>query len=361
MSAPACLLVRILRDPATAAGLTQKDWDLLIRQARSANLLARLALRLRAGQVEIPGRPRIHLDSAAAIAEKNRRDVLWEVRWIEKALARLELPIILLKGAAYTVTGLPISHGRLYNDIDFMVPKERLDEVERALLLGGWVTTHHNAYDQRYYRKWMHELPPLRHITRLSVLDVHHNILPETAPLHPDPARLRAAAMPVPGRGRLYTLSPADMILHSATHLFHDGELENGLRDLVDLDGLLRHYARTDTFWTGLARRSLELELHRPLWYALHYSRELLGTPVPAAMPAELARAAPAAPLRAAMDALLRRGLLPGHKSCADAFTGLARWCLYVRSHHLRMPPHLLLPHLIRKAWRRRVRGEADH
>jgi len=28
-------------------------------------------------------------------------------------------------------------------------------------------------------------------------------------------------------------------------------------------------------------------------------------------------------------------------------------WLMFVRSHWLRMPPHLLLPHLARKSWRR--------
>ena len=31
----------------------------------------------------------------------------------------------------------------------------------------------------------------------------------------------------------------------------------------------------------------------------------------------------------------------------------LRNWLLYVRSHWLRMPPHLLLPHLLRKSMRR--------
>jgi len=33
--------------------------------------------------------------------------------------------------------------------------------------------------------------------------------------------------------------------------------------------------------------------------------------------------------------------------------TGFARWLLYVRSHALRMPLYLAVPHLIRKAWMR--------
>jgi hypothetical protein len=33
-------------------------------------------------------------------------------------------------------------------------------------MLAGWAATHHDAYDQRYYRQWMHELPPMQPYAR---------------------------------------------------------------------------------------------------------------------------------------------------------------------------------------------------
>jgi hypothetical protein len=51
------------------------------------------------------------------------------------------------------------------------------------------------------------------------------------------------------------------------------------------------------------------------------------------------------------MDALFGRALAPEHASCADGLTGLARELLYIRGHWLRMPLHLLLPHLFHKAF----------
>ena len=50
--------------------------------------------------------------------------------------------------------------------------------AEAALMLDGWASGHRSAYDQRYYRTWMHELPPMQHIQRGTVLDVHHAIAP---------------------------------------------------------------------------------------------------------------------------------------------------------------------------------------
>ncbi len=239
-----------------------------------------------------------------------------------------------------------------------MVPRESLEAVERKLLIYGWVPSHRDAYDQRYYRQWMHELPPFQHVKRQSILDVHHSILPQTARLHPDPEQLRTAAVRVEGYADVRVLCPEDMVLHSATHLFHDGELEHGLRDLVDLDLLLRHFSDS-AFWDRLVPRAERLELLRPLFYALRYATRLLATPVPAHVIEAAAAGRPANALRGVMDQLFTKGLMPHHPMSDAAFTGLARWTLYVRSHYLRMPPHLLLPHLARKAVRRHVRNEA--
>ncbi|MFV0275693.1 MAG: hypothetical protein ACK5HY_00675 [Parahaliea sp.] len=52
------------------------------------------------------------------------------------------------------------------------------------------------------------------------------------------------------------------------------------------------------------------------------------------------------------MDFLFLRAFTPCHSSSRLPLTGLAHFALYVRSHYLRMPLRLLLPHLLRKAWR---------
>jgi hypothetical protein len=41
-----------------------------------------------------------------------------------------------------------------------LVPRERLDDVQEALLAAGWEWVKEDAYDDLYYRRWMHELPP---------------------------------------------------------------------------------------------------------------------------------------------------------------------------------------------------------
>ena len=53
------------------------------------------------------------------------------------------------------------------------------------------------------------------------------------------------------------------------------------------------------------------------------------------------------------MDFCYERTLSSDHSSCRQRFTGLAEYILYIRSHYLRMPLRLLIPHLLRKALKR--------
>lgn len=345
------LILQAMRSPASAIGLSLPQWDLLIRQARRANLLARLwRLFVQHGLIEkVPHPPRQHLEWARVTAERHAQAVDAEVARIQTALAGF--PLILLKGAAYAMADLPPAAGRIFSDIDIMVPKDLLPEVESQLMAHGWMATHHDAYDQRYYRQWMHELPPLQHLRRGSVIDVHHAIVPQTMGVFPDPAKLQAAAVAVPAHPGLQVLSPVDMVLHSAAHLFYEGELFQGLRDLVDLDALLRHFSGQAGFWDALVARAEELELTRVLYYALRYTVRMLETPVPVQAMRAADAGRPGRSVRYLMDALYARALLPDHRSCRLPYTGMARKCLYIRGNWLRMPPFMLARHLLHKAF----------
>lgn len=351
------LLLRVLQSPAMALQLSPSQWDLCLRQAVSANLTATLAAVLDdAGLLDnIDAAARAHLDWAAQLARRHGQAVHWEVRQIALALRGRGIAVILLKGAAYVMAGLPAARGRLFSDIDILVPKSALNGVESDLMVHGWASGHHDPYDQRYYRDWMHELPPMQNVRRQSMIDVHHAILPPTARVHPDSELLRAAAVGIDDAGTgvtLQTLAPADMVLHSATHLFFDGESDHGIRDVVDLDRLLRHFGTAPAFWQQLPRRAAELELSRPLFYALRYCPLLLGTPVPDSVQGDIAAGGrPNRLLLAVMDAMFLRTLMPPHASCADRSSALARFALYVRGNWLRMPPLMLVRHLFHKAF----------
>lgn len=349
------LVIQVLRQPWQLPDFTPGQWDLLVRQARSAGLLARLGWLFGVHGLgsRVPLQVAAHLESALQLALAQRVEIEREVWHVRRALEPLGVSIILLKGAAYVMTGLPAAEGRLFSDTDILLPRHLLPEAEAALMQGGWATTHLAAYDQHYYRQWMHELPPLVHVRRQTALDVHHAIAPVTARIRPDSARLLSAAVCIVGSAGLATLASRDMVLHSMLHLLVNDDLSHGLRDLSDIDLLLRHFGRDPAFWEGLVPRSEELGLERVAFYGLSLAQRVLGTPVPEAVKKAAGRHAPPRMVAWMMNGLWEQVLHSPHHSTSSARMRLTLFVLYLRAHWMRMPTAMLARHLCVKMLRR--------
>ncbi|WP_326533772.1 nucleotidyltransferase domain-containing protein [Pseudorhodoferax sp.] len=333
-------LLRALRTPAEMARFGAKEWELAIQQARSSQLLGRLgALAQRAG-IEPPQVVLRHLTGMASIVQKQHDAVRWEVGRIARALAGTGEPVLLLKGTAYVMSASPAALGRVFSDVDILVQKPALARVENALQIHGWVTAAAGEYDQRYYRTWMHELPPMIHMHRQTALDVHHNLLPETAKIKTRPDLVMAARRPVQGYTNIFVPALVDQILHSACHLFHEGEWKNGLRDLSDLDLMMRKYLIDEKKIDELESRARDLNLLLPLSYAVRCAHHVFGTPLPPSAMGKFQRARK-------MDAVFIGAIRSAHHSLAGPSTRWMEAALYIRSHYLRMPLRLLVPHLV--------------
>lgn len=347
------LLLTALRAPASMSRLDLAEWDSLLRQAERCDMGAILSGLAREHKLldALPRPVRKQFDWIDVRARRHRQGVEWEVRQLAPVFKQAGLPLVLLKGAAYALADLPAASGRLFSDIDILVPFEQLGQVEGALMLDGWVSSTPDAYDQRYYREWMHELPPMQHVKRQTVLDVHHAILPRTASAKPDSRKLLNAAQEIPRHPGLRMLAPVDIVLHSAVHLFHEGEFDHGLRGLFDLHRLLGDFNATPGFWDALPRRASELDVSRSLFYALRYTTRVFGTAVPAHVLDTAAAASPGMIQLALMDRLFERVLRPSNPVRGDWFGSVARFALYIRGNWLRMPPMMLARHLFHKAF----------
>jgi hypothetical protein len=348
------VLLRVLVQPATLVELNERQWDQLLPRARAARLLGRLAAEadMRGLMDSLPPKGRDHLSAAAALAAHHELRIRWELNRIRRALGKLAVPILLLKGAAYVAASLPPAKGRIVGDLDLMVPRASLEEVEAALEASGWRTTQPDPYLQRYYRTWMHELPPLLHQQRGTVIDLHHAILPPGAHPAPDPDQLWAASRPL-GDGPFFVLAPTDMVLHSAVHLFN-GDLHHAVRNLLDVADLLKRFGSERDFWSSLVRRAAALDLGRPLYYALRYCRSLLGVSIPDTVTKEVATHGPAPAVLSIMDRMLLGALAP---TAAGAIGPRGAWLYYLRSQWLSMPLWLWTARstgLLRAWWRLR-------
>lgn len=357
------LLLSLLTRPDASLGWSEADWDLAVRAGRGAKLLGTLRVRLDSAGLlsRIPGPVAQMLEGEYRVALQRAAMANAELRGVSQALRDYDGPIVLLKGAAYSMLGLSAAHGRIFEDVDLMVPQSELQKVEDALIFAGWESETVDAYDQRYYREWSHELPPLRFPERPMQLDVHHTIVPVTARFRPDALRLFAMAQPIEG-SRYAVLHPAHRLLHAAAHVFADSDCVAKLRDLVDIDALARDWAEQSEAWSTTFAEARRAGLERPLWYALTFCHAWLQTPIPEAALRELATFAPSAPTRWWMTALLRRTLAPSAPwRDRDPVRSLAGKLLGIRYLWLRMPPRLLAYHAMNKALRtvkRRLRPE---
>ena len=351
-------LLNALRDPAGTLDLDAGAWDGLLRRARGHFLLARLGYQLDDNGLlgRIPDAARGQIQDAQARADFNQHLIRVELRSVGRVLEGLGVPLILLKGGAYAAAGLPCARGRPAADLDILVPQDRLPAVEQALTAHGWESEITDSYDQRFYRAWSHQIPPLRHKERRTELDVHHTIAPPTSRAKADAGALLADTRLL-GDSQARVLAPADMVLHAAVHLFNEEFLPTALRNLLDLHDLLGHFGADEGFWAQLSERARRHGLERPLYYGLRYCERLFDTPIPAHAKAQVDAFGPNPMVRAIMDILVPPAILPQDPERAGRGAGSARWLLFVRSHWLRMPPPLLARHLLVKTLRRATRS----
>ena len=344
----AAYFFRAIANPICTVAYREREWDYLIRLARNARLLAHLAASLRAGDAmpEVPDRAAIQLEAALTLCLQHNQVLRFELEQVLYALRGEGVPIVALKGAAYDIIGLPHARGRSAADVDILAPHKDIERVEEALRDNGWRSKKLSDYDERYYRDWSHEVPPLVHPERGVEVDLHHNILPPVCKLSPDATLLLGSTIES-DRSGLLTLGRYDMLLHAAAHLFYNGEIVNSLRELVDIDVLLRQANRSEHDWNALLRRATQLKLTLPLYYAATFSNTILGTPI-----GEFDRdMQPGTISKTLMAIFVPAALAPSRLGSRTIEERAAAWHLFVRSHYIRMPFRILAPHLAYKSW----------
>jgi hypothetical protein len=325
------ILADALRDPATTQRLDADGWTALLAIARAEQLIGTLAHRL--DGLPMPRAAARVLDDARASAAQGRAAALWEAEMARRALRDTGMPVILLKGTAYAAAGLAAGTGRSIGDLDILVPRARIDEAEALLLAAGWEWVKPDPYDDLYYRRWMHELPPLIHRDRDRMIDVHHTILPLTARITPDADALIADSIALENGLRM--LSSEDMLCHASAHLFADGDLAGGMRNLWDIHCLIGELGIV-----GLEARAAHHGLGAAVARAARHANKLYGTEIPESWR-----------VWDSHDPLYHRRLL-ARDGWGRPTRRLTRLGFYMRSHAIRMPAHMLAKHLFIK-WRK--------
>ncbi|SEA58689.1 nucleotidyltransferase domain-containing protein [Alkalimonas amylolytica] len=345
-------LIALIKEPQLAATVPKQDWVLIIRLLRKQQLLARYSHLFRQAAVfdALPAYARHHLQNAEILARKQCNQVAFEASELVTLLAPLKVTPLFLKGAAYSLAlGASIGQGRTYSDIDILVPKEAITSVEQRLALHGYFGEPMTPYDQHYYRQWTHEIPPVRHHSRGTIIDIHHNLVPPVSGRAPDISHFLTHLVTTEQGYQVLTL-PA-MTLHSIIHLLFNEEFKNGFRDLTDLHLLFLQF-KQPAQWDALFELATATGFCTELFLACRYCRSILATAFPDDFYQRLERQHGVTKNQAILDFAFKRVLAPRHPVTDNWQDKLADTLCWLRGHWLKMPVSILLWHLIVKSSR---------
>jgi len=346
------ILIQFLVKPSISNNWDSYEWHNLLQEAYLTGLVARVYWILQKQNLlgNVPEQLMWHLESANLVFSSHQQDVKLEIKGICNALKMAGITPVFLKGTAYMLANDICFHGRLFSDIDIFVPKDSLNSVEEMLKWNGWVGEKLDEHDEKYYRDWMHEIPPMTNNKTGMTIDVHHNLVPLVSRIKLSSDKLLENTI-VNEDGRK-TLAPEDKVLHSAAHLLLDSEFKHGFRDLHDLFLLITTNLDTDRdFIDKLHRRSNQLGFNLVLFYCLSLLQNLFGLGADKAVLKMCKGHALSSPFRHVTLLSFQKVLTPSPLRHRSSKYRLSSFLLFVRSHWLKMPVHILLPHLLYKAF----------
>lgn len=327
---------------------TLGQWASIVLILRNQQLLACYSLRLRNTNVfdVLPSQIQRHFLNAEVLANNHKSQVEFEAQELNDMLINTQQYLIFLKGAGYTLSDSAVGNGRVYNDVDLLVDKASIDKVEKKLALIGWISEEITEHDDKYYRKWAHEIPPMRHGKRGTIVDIHHNIVPIISGRHID-AEIFAKQIVINKNG-LQILSFPAMTLHSLIHLFFNEDVNKGYRDLLDIHTLINKHG-TDDYWQVLLDLAKETGFELELFLTCRYTQQILHTEIPEHV---ITAVAVCKPWNIGyLDFIYQRLLLPNHPVCRSKGFAIAEFLLLLRGHFQKMPPHILAYHLVTKCF----------
>lgn len=342
------LLIQLYQQPELALQYSDLQWQSIILVLRHQQLLPRYAKRIQNAGLfsQIPTYARHHFTNALILAERQRQQIVFEAMKLSPDIRKRSNYAVYLKGAAYVLADHPVGDGRICSDIDILVNKSALQSIEQDLCFEGWFSEEINDYDDKYYREWAHEIPPLQHHVRGTVIDVHHNIVPLVSGKAPDVDILIAQISETQAGHQV--LSPEAMTLHSAVHLFFNEDFKNGFRDLLDLHILMGN--GSEQYWKALLSLASDSGFELELFLACRYTQHFWDTPIPCDVDKKLSLKFPNDCKLS--DFIFERVLLPRHPLCSPDYPDLAEFLAWCRGHHKKMPMRVLMYHFSVKGTR---------
>ena len=326
---------------------TAAQWTALVSEARQQALLGSIYFLLKDLELlaTVPQAVQAHLQTGFHYAEKQKNTLLQEMLELEQVFQGTEYPCILVKGVGYRLSNLAFARGRIFSDIDLLIPHSAFADALLRLLDSGYLETGMSDYDRRYYIQWSHQHPPLTHFLRGANIDLHHHIFPVASnsglaiePMIVNSTKLVDSVFSVP--------SLPYLLVHASVHLFYQEETHKLVKDLCDLKQLYQECIETHSPEQILAAcKSMHAEA--AVYYALDTLRWLFSLDIDADLLQRLAQFS-SAYRRWQMQFLLK------HLLSASPLHQFAHFGWFVRGHLLKMGIVTLVYHSVAKFWESR-------
>ncbi len=322
---------------------TLKQWTAFIEEARQFALLGTCYFLAKDASIWhlIPEPVKNHLVSGFHYAEKQKITLLNEMLELEKIFEGSNVPAVLVKGVAYRLDGYAFARGRVFSDIDLLVPDSHYALALQMLKDAGYLEFTMSAYDRRYYLRWTHQHPPLTHFLRGANIDLHHHLFPVSSNENILVEPLVRHAYALPGSAFL-TPSPAYLFMHAAVHLFYQDETHKLVKDLVDLH-LLYHEVMARQSFIDILQAAENSNAQAAVFYALNTLNQLFAIE----LPTEIKQLAPAASRYRLWQMQFLLTHLLDH---ASFWHRPAHFFWFVRGHLLKMGPLTLIYHSVAKS-----------
>lgn len=343
-------LYDLLLAPAKGVSLSPTQWQNAILVLREAKLLAALyhsAIRQSCFE-QYPDFAKRHLYSASVYAKRQSDQIRFEAMELRNLLGEIGVTVVFLKGAAYCLKGTLNSQGRICSDLDVLVKQSELEKAEQHLKSNRWVSEQLSDYDEKYYREWAHEVPPLFHVNRATVVDMHHNIYLPVSGRAPNIADFLSGKEK--SESGCFVLDPASMLLHCIIHMMLNEDSSSWMRDLYDIY-LLADELMDEKQWRNLLLLADKTQFKAELIYCLLALRHYCHYDFPSFVSDFIQAQNLLKKQRFFVRHIIISAIAPEHPLVSSTKTRLAKQLVYLRGHWLKMPLPVLLKHFLIKSF----------
>jgi Uncharacterised nucleotidyltransferase len=191
-----------------------------------------------------------------------------------------KIEVIVLKGAALAETVYPSRALRPMSDVDLLVKKEKLAEVETTLLDMGYILQDRakgKEFYQEHHYHWVFSKKPDIDI------EIHWHVKRPTGAFEIDVDDLWKGAQGIKVAGvEALILSPEVLLLYLSQH-FWKHNLNGGIRPFIDIAQTTRFYA-SKISWQEVARLSARWRMNPCAFLGFCLARDLIDAPIPGSL-----------------------------------------------------------------------------